>query len=202
MNPTLTQAFFDKERQRDPDRYPSEYLARFTGGGANYLDPERIEDCIARDRDELQPEQGIRWIAGLNPAFSHDPFGLAIVSQAPRDHRRLVLGYARSWIPGRRSSSDGRGGFEQRRLREDELLAEVAEVCLRYRVARVVTDQFASEQVVGRLRQAGLQVQVIPMSASSKTQIYQELRSRFYQQGLELYRQEELIAEAKRLRRG
>ena len=197
MNPTITQKFLDLEQARDPESYRSEYLALFVGGGANYLDPQRIEDAIA-DRDELLPGQATRWVAGLDPAFSRDPFGLAIVGQHPHDWRNLVLGFARSWIPDR-SSTDGRD-FEHRRLQEDRILAEVAAECLRYKVAKVVTDQYASEQVVGRLRQSGLHVEVIQMSASSKTAVYGELRSRINLGTLELYRHETMVAELKRLR--
>ena len=63
-----------------------------------------------------------------------------------------------------------------------------------------MTDQYASEQVVGRLRQSGLHVEVIQMSASSKTAVYGELRSRINLGTLELYRHETMVAELKRLR--
>src|SRR5439155_14353405 len=76
MNPTLDPALLEREHARDPDGYRSEYLAEFVGGGGAYLDPERIAAALA-DRAELIPEQGSSWIAGLDPAFSSDPFGLA-----------------------------------------------------------------------------------------------------------------------------
>jgi hypothetical protein len=171
MNPTVSAAFLARERARDPNGFRGEYEAQFVGSGAAYLDPDRIEDAVERP-GELLPEQGRGWVAGLDPAFSSDPFGLALVGRDPRDQNRLVLGLARAWKPARRRS----GSFEERREVEDAVLAEVAEVCRRYG-ASVVTDQFAAPAVVDRLRRAGLNVRTEPMTATSKTAAFGELRA-------------------------
>jgi hypothetical protein len=194
MNPTITAAFLVREKARDPDGFRGEYLAQFVGSGAAYLDPQLIEDAVERP-GELLPEQGRGWTAGLDPAFSSDPFGLALVGRDPRDQNRFVLGLARAWKPSRRRS----GSFEERRAVEDAVLAQVAEVCRRYG-ASVVTDQFAAPAVVDRLRRAGLNVRTEPMTATSKTAAFGELRARLYARGLQLYEEPTLIAELRRLR--
>jgi phage terminase large subunit-like protein len=79
------------------------------------------------------------------------------------------------------------------------VLAEVAAVCKEYG-ARCVTDQYAAAQVVARLRQCGLSVQTVPMTASSKTAAFQELRARLSMSELELYDDQQLLAELGRLR--
>jgi phage terminase large subunit-like protein len=53
----------------------------------------------------------VSWIAGLDPAFSSDPFGLALVGRDPLDRSRLVLGLARAWKPSRAKPES----FEERR---------------------------------------------------------------------------------------
>jgi phage terminase large subunit-like protein len=195
MNPTISDAYLAAEERRDPDTFQSEYLARFVGSGAAFLDPERLQAAVA-DRDELAPGLVTDCVAGLDPAWSSDPFGLTIVGrlQGAHDPERLHLALARSWRPGRRES------FEERRLVEDELLAEVIRVCRDYRVRRVVTDQFAAPAIVDRLTRAGLHAEQIPATATSKTAAFSEMRSRLYLNTLELYDNGELIAELRRLR--
>jgi phage terminase large subunit-like protein len=194
MNPTVQPEFFEAEQQRDPESFRSEYLAEFVGSGGAFLDPAVIEAAVA-DREELLPEHASGWTAGLDPAFASDPFGLALVG---RRDGRLVLGRVQAWTPNRRWFRKPES-FEERREVEDEVLAEVAEVCKRYG-ARVVTDQYAAPQVVARLRELGLSVQAIPMTASSKTASFQELRARLNMGELELYREQQLLAELGRLR--
>jgi phage terminase large subunit-like protein len=74
------------------------------------------------DRGELAPTLGSRWVAGLDPAFASDPFGLAIVGRDSREAGRLVLGAARRWTPERRKPVS----FEEQRRVADAVLAEVA----------------------------------------------------------------------------
>jgi hypothetical protein len=201
VNPTIGRDFLDRERARDPDGYRSEYEALFVGGGAAFLDPDRIADAVA-DRGELLPEQATAWVAGLDPAFSSDPFGLALVGRETIDPcrvgldvPRLVLGLARSWKPSRRKVRS----FEERRGVEDAVLAEVAEVCRRYG-ARVVTDQYAAPAIVDALRRRGLHVESVSMTATTKTEAFGELRARLYGGSLELYDHADLLAELRRLR--
>ncbi len=194
MNPTLDPSFLSREHARDPEGFRSEYLAEFVGSGGAFLDPDRIAEAVS-DRGELEPAQATGWCAGLDPAFSSDPFGLALVARAPSDPARLMLGLARSWQPSKRKAV----AFEERREREDAVLAEVAEVCLRYR-ARVVTDQYAAPAVVDYLRRRGLNVRSVPMTATSKTEAFGELRARLNAGSLDLYPHADLLAELRRLR--
>jgi hypothetical protein len=129
----------------------------------------------------------------LDPAFSSDPFGFALVGRDPINPQRLLLGLAASW---RSKPSES---FEERRVIEDAVLAEVAEVCKLYR-ASVVIDQYVSGPVSDYLMRQGLNVRTVPMTATSKTAAYTELRARFYTNALELYPHPGLIAELRRLR--
>jgi phage terminase large subunit-like protein len=193
-NPTIDDAFLERERARDPEGFRGEYEAQFVGSGGAFLDSERITDAVA-DRAELAPEQAVSWVAGLDPAFSSDPFGLALVGRERGHRTRLVLGLARAWVPERRKGAS----FEERRMLEDVVLDEVADVCRRFR-ARVVTDQYAAPAIVERLQRAGLFVRAVPMTAGSKTAAFGELRARLYAGSLELYEHPQLLAELRRLR--
>lgn len=110
MNPTIDRAFLEAESASDPELFRSEYGAEFVGGGGQYLDPQVIERAATLPQ-ELAPEHGSNWVAGLDPAFSRDPFGLVIVGQPVDDWRRLVVGCVRAWKP----SPGGTGSFEELR---------------------------------------------------------------------------------------
>lgn len=194
VNPTLSTAFLVSERLiLGEEGYLGEYEASFVGSGGSFLDPGIIDAAIG-DRDELAPGEAVGWVAGLDPAFSSDPFGLALVGR-DRERGVLVLGLARRWLPGA-----GRGrSFEERRDVEDSVLAEVAEVCRHYG-ATAITDQFSAPAVVSRLRELGVHVRTEPMTATTKTLVYSELRQRLGSNQLELYHQGDLLAELRRLR--
>jgi hypothetical protein len=180
MNPTIDPAFLAGEEARDPDSFRSEYMAEFVGSGDAYIDFDRVEleaVPIARRED------AVTWIAGLDPAFSRDPFGLALVGRAADG--RMVVGPVRALRP----DGDFAGPLD-----------EVAGLCRTFG-ARVVTDQFSSAAVVDRLRREhGLQIRVNTMSATSKTAIFGELRARLYDGSLRLPDHPELVAELRRLR--
>jgi hypothetical protein len=194
MNPTIDPVFLAQEQARDPEGFRQEYEANFLTGGEAFLDPAMVE-LATLDRPELDPALAEGWVAGLDPAFSSDPFGLAIVGRDRNDHRRLLLGLARRWTPRRRKASS----LEEGRAIEDVVLEEVAAVCKRYG-ARCVTDQYKSRGVTELLRRRGLAVKAEPMTATSKSEAFAELRARLNAGTLELYAQPDLLAELRRLR--
>ncbi len=183
-NPTIDPAVLERERDRDVDVFRSEYLAEFVAGGDAYIDMERVE---VADRGPLEPDQATDWIAGLDPAFSKDPFGLALVGCSDD---RLVLGFADALKPPRLG---GKGATYERHLEE------IVATCKRFG-ATAVTDQYAAPAVLSHLRNAGLEVREHPMTATTKTAIFSELRARLYDGSLQLYQHKALIAELGRLR--
>lgn len=181
VNPTIEAEFLTAEELRDPDAFRQEYLAEFTGSGDAYLDMARFE--IA-ERGPLEPAYGKGWVVGLDPAFSRDPFGVAVVGRDPENRRRLLVGHV--------DAIDARGDFGGPLETVIALADEFG--------ARVVTDQYAAPAVLERLRRAGLAVREHAMTAATKTAIFAELRARLYAGDLEVYRHPPLVAELRRLR--
>jgi hypothetical protein len=154
----------------------------------------RIDEAVL-DRGELGPRDARRWVAGLDPAFSSDPFGLCLVGEDPWASGRLVLGVARRWLPERRKARS----FEEARMVEDRILEEVAELCRRFQ-ATAVTDQHKAAGVAARLCRLHVPVRVLPMTAASKTAAFSELRARLNASEIELYREPTLLSELRRLK--
>lgn len=181
VNPTITAEFLEVEAQRDLDSFRAEYEAEFLGSGDAFIDFDRID---LNGGPPARPEDGVSWIAGIDPAFARDPFGLALVGRAT-DGAGFVIG------PVRGLKAEGEFGA---------IVDEIASVAKEYR-AKVITDQYSSAAVVERLRhEHGLRVEVNNMTATSKTAIFQELRARLYDGSLSLPDHPMLINELRRLR--
>jgi hypothetical protein len=193
VNPTLTAEILAQEEARDPESFRQEFGAEFLSPGDAYLDFQRI---VVADRPPLPAEfvagnELMRpLVAGIDPSFASDPFGVVVVGRDPERRDRLVV--ARAVAIG------GRG-------REFEpTMAQVVEVLREYGVGRVVTDQFSAAAVVDRLHRDGFGVTVHTTTAASKTQAFAEVRALLYRDDLEIYGREPggpaLVGELRRLR--
>ncbi len=167
-------------RARDPNSFRAEYLAEFTGSGDAFLDFDRI----STDRYPVaRPTAAATWVIGLDPAFSKDPFGYAVVGKTHSN--QLVVGA----IGALRAQGDFYGPVDK-----------VAGIAKEYG-ARAVVDQFSSAAVIERLKQTHhLQASVHNMSSTSKTEIFQSMRSRLYDGSLLLPDHPDLVNELRRLR--
>lgn len=194
VNPTITPEFLAAEERRDPEGFRSEYLAQFVGSGGAFFDHENVQAAVTLP-GELKPGDATDWVAGLDPAFSGDPFGLVLVGKDPSDRRRLVVGLIRSWVPQTRKASS----LEEGRQIEDAVLAEVASV-IRLFGARAVTDQYKSAGVVERLRRYGIAVKVHAMTAPTKDAAFGFVRGRLNEGSIELYEHTQLLRELKAVR--
>lgn len=193
-NPSISPEFLEAEERRDPEGFKSEYLAQFVGSGGAFFDPDNIAAAVTL-RGELRPDDAADWVAGLDPAFSSDPFGLVLVGRDKRDRRRLLVGLVRSWTPPRRKARS----LDEGREIEDAVLAEVAGV-IRLFGARAITDQYRSAGVVERLRRYGISVRPEPMTAPTKDAAFGFLRGRLNEGSIELYEQSELVRELRAIR--
>ena len=181
-NPTISADFLALEEARDPLSYRAEYLAEFVASGDAFIDLERAQ---IGGREVAPPETGIGWVCGLDPAFAArgDTFGVALAGRSRLDSGRLVVGPVLALRPD--------GDFTG-------VLSRVADVAVDYG-APVVTDQYSAEAVIDFLRRRGLRVRKHAMSATSKTDVFNELRARLYEKTLELPDHPDLLAELRRL---
>jgi phage terminase large subunit-like protein len=194
MNPTINPDWLAAEQARDPESFKSEYEALFVGSGGSFFDAENIAASVTLP-GELRPIDGVQWVAGLDPGFSHDPFAVVLVGRVPRDPQRLLVGLVQSWSPPRRKARS----LDDAREIEDTVLAEVAQV-IRLFDASAVTDQFKSAGVVDRLGRYGIRVRSEPMTATTKDAAFGFLRGRFNEGSIEMFEHPELLRELRAIR--
>jgi hypothetical protein len=182
MNPTIDPDFLAMEELRDPLGFRSEYLAEFVAGGDAFIDLDRAQ---IGGTDVAPPEAGERWVAGIDPAFAArgDAFGVALVGQSRVTKGLLVVGPV--------LALRAEGEFTP-------TLEKVADIAAMYD-AEVVTDQFSAASVLEFFRRRQLAVKQHAMSATSKTDVFSELRARLYEKTLELPNLPPLLTEVRRL---
>jgi hypothetical protein len=182
VNPTLTEAYLKGERQRDPGNFDQEFGAEFLASGDGFIDLERAE---IGGTEVAPPEAGEGWVVGLDPAFAAkgDDFGVAVVGRSKAEKGSLIVGPVKALRP--------EGDFTG-------VLAQVADIA-NYYGATGVTDQFAAEAVINYLRRLGVTVRKHSMSATTKTDVFGELRARLYDRSLGLPNYPPLVAEVRRL---
>lgn len=79
MNPTISQAYIDKELAKDPVGAASEWLNDFRSDISGFLLWEWIEKAVVKDRFELAPQSGIAYQAFCDPSGgSGDSFAASI----------------------------------------------------------------------------------------------------------------------------
>lgn len=190
MRPDLDEQFFASVRAQDPDLYQGEYGAEFLASGDPFLDYGRIQAAVDESRFELPVVDTKRPVAALDPAFSSDPFALAIVGRHHEDTTKLRLALLRSWQPPRARGES---------LEFEQVLDEIADLCRTYQVGTAITDQHASVPVRQHLAKRGVSCRELTMGVGSKTAIYSSLKAKLYAGELELYRHETLLKELSRI---
>jgi hypothetical protein len=176
MNPRLSAAWLDKQRIKDPDLYRREYLAEFTAAGA-FLDSVDVLGCVRRGSGVLPPVMTSSYSASIDPAFAADNFSLGI-AHVDQGGTVIVDG---CWVWSR-------GGFES-------TLDQVVEVCERYRIGVVRTDQFSSQAILEGLARRGVGCRVAPWDNMSKWQAYSRLKAGLASRQVQLPDDEGLVSE-------
>ena len=181
MNPGLDAEFLAAEERRDPDGFRGEYLAELVGSGGAFLDPELVDSAVV-SRGELDPDACDSWIAGYDPSFTSDPSAVVLVARDRTVRDRLVVGCVRTWPPPKGRKTER----EARRVLEDRVLGEVADLCERYGVRAVCTDNYLPasstrpcEGVVSGSRHE-------PLTTASKLELFSGVRARLASGSLEL----------------
>jgi phage terminase large subunit-like protein len=146
------------------------------------------------DRGDLSKVASLEWIVGVDPAFKTDVFACVVVGVDRNDPRRLLVGAVRGW-EGERADS-----FEGERLREDEILRRVVEVCRAFATRRVVTDSHKARAIQARLREHGITVVETPFTGDSRRQVFASLRLKLDAGELELPNDPQLLLELRALR--
>jgi hypothetical protein len=175
------------------DLFLQEHGAEFTIGGGAFFDLRGVEF----EDGPVAPEDGSRWVAGFDPAFHADRFGVAVVGESVAERGVLVSGVVDAIEPGAK-----RRTFTARRAREDSTLERAWELVEPYaeQGLRIVTDQHQGDAVRSFFGRRGASVQIVNLTAPVQTQAFTSTRTRLLDGSLRLWRHPLLVEELRRVR--
>ena len=194
VDPTLDEAWRERKRvEVGEDTFRQEYGAEFVAGGGQFFDLRGID----YEDGPVAPDAAGCWVAGLDPAFHADKFGVALVGESTGNPGTLVTGVLEGIAPGERLRS-----LDQRRGREDATLAAVWELLEPYqeRGLRIVTDQHQADAVSSYFGRRGVAVDVVNLTGPLQTQAFTSTRARLVDGSLRLWKHPPLIEELRRVR--
>lgn len=171
MNPTISKEFLERECLKDPESFASEYEAEFLDAAAAFLPADAVRACVVRE-GTTPYQQGMRYVLGLDPAFSYDSFAFAVCHSEGEDSQRVVLDHVERLQPP--------VSF----VEAYELAAYLSQI---YGDAQVVTDQHCAAPLVQTLRGKGVRVEVKPFDAKRNQQVWGSLGALIRARRLEIY---------------
>lgn len=192
MDPAPDEQFLAQERiALGESLFAQEYLASFEESGGAFFDLSRIQFQDV----EAFVEECDMWIGALDPAFHADSFGYALIGRSRAEPTRWLLGPC----GGVKPEGDAHG-FDARRGREDNTLAEILARVGPYGPVKLITDQHQSTAIESYFGRAGIHVETVNVTGNIQTQAFTSLRARLYDGSLRAWSHPQLTEELRRVR--
>jgi hypothetical protein len=192
LNPALDTEDWKESKRRllGVDGFEQEHGARLVAGGGQFFDLRGVEF----EDGPAPPEAGRGWVAGLDPAFHADRFGVVLVGESIEEPGVLLVGRVEAIAPGEKRRS-----LDLRRAREDRTLERVWELIEPYQ-PRVVTDQHQADAVQSFFGRLGASARVVNLTGPIQTAAFTSTRARLMDGSLRLWRHPLLVEELRRVR--
>lgn len=177
MNPTITRESLEGDFLADPESARAEYGAEFVDGAGAYLPAIQIQACRMEGRTELAPAEGAYYVAAADPAFAAggDAFTFSIGHrEGVGEESRVIIDVLRSW----------RG--KQSPLNSDRVLDDIASVCGKYGIKRMISDQYAVVPLADGMRRRGIKLVPQPLHNELKADIFGHLKKLLNLERIEL----------------
>ncbi len=181
MNPTLPQQVVDDALEDDMAMAKAEYLGEFRDDVGQFVSRETIESLVVKGRIELLPKKDINYeaFADLSGGRADD----AALAIAHREGRKVVLDLLKRYRPP---------------FQPYEVVRLMCEEVKKYRITRVVGDNYSAEFVATAFKSHGLQY---VKCDKPKAILYAELLPRMTSGEIELLDNEVLVNQLARLER-
>ena len=155
INPTISDDFFKRAEQHDPDNYAREFLAQFAEKLEMFFPADKLAACMTLAGDTAP--RGHVYACGIDQSglTGRDRFALAVAHQ--EENGKVLVDVLRSW-----DTSDF-----------DDIEPELVELARRYGLASAVIDNYAKGWVEKDLNKLGLEVVV----RDALPKVYQNTKS-------------------------
>jgi len=211
MNPKIEDDFLKNRYKKDTESFWTEYGAQFSTTITGFFKfPEKIHECVSvlgyTDyvdenneskkapvyRQETEYATGRhRYYIALDPAVQENGYSLAMVHCERDEHNRLIV-VVDKW----RKWSINDPEFSEYDFIDIELIDNyVMDLTKRFRVDKIVYDQFESAASIQKFIKAGIDAIKTHFSRQYNMKIYKNLRSIIYDKRLALLHNEDGIKE-------
>ncbi len=188
MNPTVPASFLKREKSRDPENYRREYDAEFTDAVSGFLPSAAIDDCVARGRTEIAPDNETNYyVAAVDAAYKGDKFTMA-VAHFDREKKVVVMDLLTGWQGSRKVP-----------LRLGEVMPQIKLLCEKYDISNLLGDQFGAEPLKDAFLRHNLNYEERTFTNQSKADFYATLRTRIMDGTIELLDHEPSLKELRGL---
>lgn len=185
-NPLIRRPWLQAQLNADPANFRREYLAEFQDSLSGFLPSELVDRAVDRGTLERPPAERNVYIAAMDPAFRQDTFAFTIVHMDPQ--KGVVQDVVRQWKPMVGMS-----------LNPAEILPEIGRLLKQYRTFSVYSDQFQFEALLQLAYQHGFSIEGVDFTATSKADIYGNLKSLVAQGRIRLLDDADTVRELKQL---
>jgi hypothetical protein len=158
-NPKISTKWLEDRRREDPDTFGREYEARWIDGATSYLESADVIASVRAGIDKLAPVPGLRYVASLDPGYTHDNFAMGIAHKDPEDGRTIVDG-CWTW----------------KRHGHEATLDAITELAGAYRVSGLTTDQHCAVPIKEGLARRQIAVTYMPWTNESKSNAFSWLK--------------------------
>lgn len=207
MNETISFEYLESEKKRNPESFDCEFGAEFSSIISGFFKyPEKIDECVLREEETISPISNLAHYIAVDPSASQAGYALAMVHPEQRERVRLengkekrekkivlVLDRWKVW-----SLKDPE--FEGLPYIDEEVVQQyIGTLFQKFRVVKIVYDQFDSTSSIIKFRKAGVDAIKTPFSRHYNTKIYKNLRDLIYDERLDLFYHERGLKELKNL---
>ena len=192
MNPShWTPERCDELRERDPDAHATDVLGQFLSPESSLFDEKTIR-ASATGALDAAPVEGYQYVAAIDPATRGNAWTLVLGACTGRRNgmRHVTVPLARQWI-----------GSKVAPLQPTVVLRDISDLCERYGVRVIVTDQYAADALrdLGHLH--GVSLIERPWTSATKLDAFDSMRVRLVTGLVELPPDEALIRDLLTVRR-
>ncbi len=172
MNPVYwTPERIAELKDKNPDAYQTDCAAQFASPEESLYTTHELDMCT-RSSHDLEPHERATYTAAIDPATRGNSWTLVL---ATRDGRRIRVAVARQWT-----------GNKLEPLSPRAVLAEIAEICRRYEIRHLRTDQWHGDSLADIAREYGLYVQQVEHSESERVRAYLNLKTKLSEGSVEI----------------
>lgn len=187
-NPRIDKTYLVQEQARDPRAFERECLATFYDSISGFLPSSLVNKSIDNGVAERPPSDKLIYVAAMDPAFKNDAFGFTIVHQEPDG--RILQDVVRRWV-----------GTKEEPLNPEAVLAEIANICKKYKNFLIYSDQYQLESLQQIASKFHLILSEVAFTGGNKATIYGDLQQLLHQGRLRLLDDYETTKELKTLER-